>query len=235
MVVGRLRERNRILYSLVFSPPSLPIPQRPAPRSGHGYLCREPSSRATEARFLDGAVPERREAWYSLQAFPTPAEDQKEQSSLGPGRRLARFGCSERLMLAPALEAVLGAFANRIVPGEGLAIPGAGSRSLLAVQRILMGQSPSVLRRIKLLLRALEWGALPRYGHPFSRLRPEQQDRYLRAWERSSIPLWRFGFAAMRNLVLVAYYSQPENWPGIGYPGPTLESGADSIGAGVKR
>ncbi len=91
---------------------------------------------------------------------------------------------------------------------------------------MLMAQSPSVLRRIRLLLCALEWGAIPRYARPFSRLRAEQQDRYLRAWEQSSVPLLRFGFSALRNLILVAFYSQPENWPGIGYPGPTLASGA---------
>ncbi len=138
-------------------------------------------------------------------------------------------------MLAPALEAILNALANRIVPAEDPGTPGAGSPStLIAVQRILAGQSPSVLRRVKLLLRALEWGTLPRYGRPFTRLRPEQRDRFLRAWECSTIALLRFGFAAMRNLVLVAYYSQPENWPGIGYPGPTLKAGPESIGAGVK-
>lgn len=138
-------------------------------------------------------------------------------------------------MLAPALEAIWIALANRIVPAEDPARPGAGSPStLFAAQRILAGQSPSVLRRVKLLLRALEWGALLRYGRPFTRLRPGQQDRYLRAWECSTVALVRFGFAAMRNLILVAYYTQPENWSRIGYPGPTLGAGPESVGAGNK-
>ena len=38
----------------------------------------------------------------------------------------------------------------------------------------------------------------------------------------SRLALRRMAFLALRNLVLLGYYSQPETWPLIGYQGPLL-------------
>jgi len=75
-----------------------------------------------------------------------------------------------------------------------------------------------------MLLNIFEWMAVFRYGARFTRLAAAKQDAYLRGWESSPFHLFRFGFASLRNLVLVSFYTQPQSWPMIGYPGPVLET-----------
>ncbi len=103
------------------------------------------------------------------------------------------------------------AFAARVVPSEGPTAAGARSQA-------------TVRAKLALLLKAFEWGAVFRYGARFARLSAANQDAYLRAWESSPVQSFRFGFSSLRNLVLLAFYTQPESWSMIGYPGPRLGS-----------
>jgi len=45
---------------------------------------------------------------------------------------------------------------------------------------------------------------------------------FLGRWRDSRFALLRSGFAALRQLILSAWYSNPQSWPAIGYPGPPL-------------
>ena len=55
---------------------------------------------------------------------------------------------------------------------------------------------------------------------PFTALEPAAQDRRLEAWRHSRITVLRSGYQAMVRLVKAAYYSSPEVYPAMGYPGP---------------
>jgi hypothetical protein len=115
------------------------------------------------------------------------------------------------------------AVAARVVPGEGLGATGAGSETTLrAAEQFLQGQDAAVRAKLGLLLSVLDWGAAFRYGARFSRLSAANQDAYLQAWEKSAVQTLRFAFSSLRNLVLLAFYTQPESWHAIGYPGPRL-------------
>ena len=55
---------------------------------------------------------------------------------------------------------------------------------------------------------------------PFSELSPAAREAYLLGWSRSRIALRRLGFRALKNLVMLAYYTHESTWPAIGYEGP---------------
>ena len=123
--------------------------------------------------------------------------------------------------------AIFLAIAGRIVPDEGAQASGARSEATLEVAEIFLGsQDESVRRKLALLLKVFEWGAVLRHGHRFTHLPGEEQDAYLRAWEFSRFQIFRFAFSSVRNLVFVSFYTQPETWSTIRYPGPVLETKA---------
>ena len=57
---------------------------------------------------------------------------------------------------------------------------------------------------------------------PFSRCTPAEQDARLEAWRRSRFALLRSGYQAVKRLADAAYYSSPEIYALVGYPGPPL-------------
>ncbi len=122
-----------------------------------------------------------------------------------------------------ARRAVFLAIASRIVPDEGAPSPGANSdATLTAAEKFLADQDEATRAKLRLLLRVFEWRAVLRFGKRFSHLSAEKQDAYLRAWQNSRLQLFRFGFSSLRNLVLLSFYTRPESWATIGYPGPAL-------------
>lgn len=113
------------------------------------------------------------------------------------------------------------AFLASVVPDEGPSAPGAGSDATVrTAEEFVQGQEGGVRAKLGLLLRAFEWGTFFRYGARFSRLPAAAQNAYIRAWQSSPIQSLRFGFSSLRNLALLAFYTQPESWDMIGYPGP---------------
>jgi hypothetical protein len=123
--------------------------------------------------------------------------------------------------------AVFAAAAARLAPG-----PGAGPRWPTAEALDCAGKTDALMARVhpdvghdfKRLLRLFESGLVgalvagsPR---PFTRATPEEQDARLEAWRRSRIALFRSGYQALKRLAHATYYSSPEVYPLIGYPGP---------------
>lgn len=45
-------------------------------------------------------------------------------------------------------------------------------------------------------------------------------EAFLQRWESSRLALFRQGHAALKQLVLLVWYSLPDSWAHIGYPGP---------------
>lgn len=115
------------------------------------------------------------------------------------------------------------AVAARVIPSEGSSAPDARlEAAVCAAEQFVQGQDAAVRAKLSLLLKALDWGAVFRYGARFTRLPTTKQDAYLHAWESSPVQSLRFGFSSLRNLVLLAFYTQPESWRAIGYPGPRV-------------
>lgn len=58
---------------------------------------------------------------------------------------------------------------------------------------------------------------------PFTRMGPEEQDAHLRAWQTSRLSIRRTGFQAMKRLCCALYFSSPQTYASVGYPGPPEE------------
>jgi hypothetical protein len=43
---------------------------------------------------------------------------------------------------------------------------------------------------------------------------------FLNRWQNSSLGLLKMGHASILQLVMLAWYAQPESWAHCGYPGP---------------
>ncbi len=123
--------------------------------------------------------------------------------------------------------AVLAAAAARIVPGDAAdarwpradALDCAGK-----IDALMATVNPDVGRDFRRLLRLVESGVLgavlagsPR---PFTRASAAEQDARLEAWRRSRLALLRSGYQAVKRLCHATYYSSPEVYELIGYPGP---------------
>jgi hypothetical protein len=125
--------------------------------------------------------------------------------------------------------AVLAAVAARLVPGDGAdaswpraeAVDCAGK-----IDALLATVHPDVGSDFRRLLRLFESGFLGTFiaasPRPFTRAAPADQDARLEAWRRSRIALLRSGYQAIKRLAHAAYYSSPEVYAKIGYPGPPV-------------
>jgi hypothetical protein len=58
---------------------------------------------------------------------------------------------------------------------------------------------------------------------PFTAMSPEEQDAHLRRWQTSRLAIQRTGYQAMKRLCCALYFSAPEAYAGVGYPGPPYE------------
>jgi hypothetical protein len=147
-------------------------------------------------------------------------------SGLGLGWLASRRGPAavvpEGLQVFDALEyGALAAIAGRMIP------PRLGFPALdvaLRADALLAGADPRAQADVRGLVRLFEngltqllFGLRPR---PFSALTAEAQDSVLADWSTSRLRLRRTGVAALRGLLMAAYYSSPQSWTAVGYPGP---------------
>jgi len=123
--------------------------------------------------------------------------------------------------------AVLAAVAARLAPGDGAGPSWPTAESLDCAGKIdalLARLHPDAGSELRQLLRLFESSAVglvvagsPR---PFTRATPAEQDARLQAWRTSRVTLLRSGYQAMKRLVVATYYSSPEVYALVGYPGP---------------
>jgi hypothetical protein len=123
--------------------------------------------------------------------------------------------------------AVLAAAAARLVPGDG-----AGPRWPTAeavdcagkIDALLAQVHPDMGSDFRRLPRLFESGVVAAIvagsPRPFTRASAADQDARLEAWRRSRFALLRSGYQAVKRLVQAAYYSSPETYALVGYPGP---------------
>jgi hypothetical protein len=148
----------------------------------------------------------------------------------GLALRSTRLGKPARAplrLLSPAQHAVLAAIAARVVPGDGAPATWPSAEAVDCAGKIdglLALAHPSVGDEFKLLLGLFENGLAGLFIHtsptPFTRLSPAEQDARLEAWRRSRLVLLRSGYQALVRLVHATYFSSPEVYPLVGYPGP---------------
>jgi hypothetical protein len=140
---------------------------------------------------------------------------------------LRRRAPGELRLLSEDEYAVFAAAAARLAPGDGAGPkwPTADALDCAGKTDALMARvHPDMGRDFKRLLRLFESGLVgalvagsPR---PFTRAAPAEQDARLEAWRRSRVALLRSGYQALKRLAHATYYSSPEVYALIGYPGP---------------
>lgn len=121
--------------------------------------------------------------------------------------------------LAPIASArpVFRAVAETVVPEAG-ALDEAGWGAVEAVVGdALRERDPSLLRRLRLLLGAIRWLPVLRWGRTFPELSPDARRRFLEGLQDAPILLLRSGFWGLRTLCLLGYYGREDARREIGY------------------
>ena len=146
--------------------------------------------------------------------------------------RSTRLGAPPRrplALLTPDEHAVLAAVAARMVPGDGadarwpsaLAVDCAGKIDAL-MARVHPEVGADFRKLLHLFENALFGLVIAGSPRPFTRATPAEQDARLEAWRDSRVTLVRSGYLALKRLTQAAYYSSPEVYPLLGYPGPPV-------------
>ncbi len=148
--------------------------------------------------------------------------------------RLWRAPRTPLKFLTPVEYSVLSSIAARVVPGPGARAAWPSAEKLHCASKadaLLSRAHPAIGREFKQLLRLFENGLLGMVTMgtptPFSRLLPAEQDARLERWRRSRVSLFRTGYQALVRLCHAVYFSSPEIYPLLGYPGPPAMPGAE--------
>lgn len=91
----------------------------------------------------------------------------------------------------------------------------------VALEEIVRGalapRPPALQRQFILLVRAIQWLAVVRYGHRFTALDPARQQRFLEQLQNAPVLIIRRGIWGLRTLLLMGYYGRPAAGRAIGY------------------
>jgi hypothetical protein len=125
--------------------------------------------------------------------------------------------------------AVFAAVAARLVPGDGAGPrwPSAHVLDCAGKADALMALAhPRVGAELRQLLRLFENGLFGLFTagtrRPFTRATAAEQDARLEAWRGSRVALLRSGYEALKRLAQATYFSSPEVYALVGYPGPPV-------------
>jgi len=134
-------------------------------------------------------------------------------------------------LFTPHEYAIFAAIASRIVPGDGADAGSTGSWPTAEdldcagkADALIAQAHPAVGAEFRQLLRLFESGLSGLFTNaqptPFTRLTPAEMDARLEAWRHSRVALLRSGYQALKRLAQATYYSSPEVYARVGYPGP---------------
>ena len=111
------------------------------------------------------------------------------------------------------MRAIIEAVANRMIgSGEDANVAGA----ILQYIGTLPLTMQKDIRRLVFLFEYLPPLIIHRPSR-FSRLSPDDQDRYIEAWGTSRFALLRTGFRVLKGLSVSTYYQNPAAWKAIDY------------------
>lgn len=140
----------------------------------------------------------------------------------------ARLARARLAALTPYEYAIFAAAAARLAPGDAAAgWPTAEALDVAGKLDGLLAQlHPRATKEFRQLLHVFENAliGLVSSGTPrtFTRSPAAAQDARLEAWRHSHLALFRSGYQAMKRLAHAIYYSSPEIYARIGYPGPPV-------------
>lgn len=97
------------------------------------------------------------------------------------------------------------------------------SHVVKGVEEAILGLPPMVQKEIKELLLLLKWRPLrwlTGRNSKWSEASQVELEQLLASWRLHRLQIFRGAYAALCELVNASFYAAPENWKGIGYPGP---------------
>jgi hypothetical protein len=107
--------------------------------------------------------------------------------------------------------------AARIVPAVADLDDTGGLRFVAIIGKTLAERPRAIQRQFALFLGLVRWAPLLRFGAPFDRLPPADQDAVLRWFLDAPLGKLRSGFWGLRALTFMGYYGQPEVWALLRY------------------
>lgn len=151
------------------------------------------------------------------------------QTGLAGGFLLTLAGCgASGTDQASGRQTIIAALVPVILEGS-LPVPGESRRKAIAatveaVEKAIAGLAPATQKEIGQLFdllafaptRILVAGVWPAWDVAL----PGEVAAFLESWRNSRFDLLRTGYAGLHDLVLGAWYAQPDSWGAIGYPGP---------------
>lgn len=122
----------------------------------------------------------------------------------------------------PMLRALIPVLLEGAVPPAGMG--DAVSAALHGVDHNLQHLSPELLKLtvqlFDVLAMGLTRGPLTGIWGAWENASPADIQHFLQRWQNSSLSLLRMGHASLLQLVMMAWYAQPQSWAHCGYPGP---------------
>lgn len=85
------------------------------------------------------------------------------------------------------------------------------------VEDALSSRPPEMRRQLRILLRAVEWVPVLRWGRRFTSLGAGRRERFLAGLQDAPLLLLRRGFWGLRTLVFMGYWGREEARREIGY------------------
>lgn len=122
----------------------------------------------------------------------------------------------------PFLQTLIPVILDQALTGERLIV--VMPQVLRDIDLGLASVSPALLSQIRELFDVtssrLTRGPLTGVWQPWQETAPGQVAEFLQRWRDSSLALLRQGHAALLQMVLMAWYGNPDAWAHCGYPGP---------------
>jgi hypothetical protein len=147
----------------------------------------------------------------------------------GPGERVPGSGATAPLAaLDPAAPAIVAAIVPVMLDGALPVDPArraaAVTETVAGVAQAIGGLPPAAQQEFAQLFALLALAptriALAGVTAPWAEAGPEAVGAFLERWRTSGWSLLRSAYDALHQLVLAAWYGNPQSWPAIGYPGP---------------
>lgn len=127
------------------------------------------------------------------------------------------MAASDRTSELAPVRPVFRAVAATVIPRARELDEAGWSRLEEVVEDALGGRPPAMRRQLRVLLRALQWLPVLRWGRPFTALSFDARGRVLAALQDAPVLLLRRGFWGLRTLALMGFYGREESHAEVGY------------------
>ena len=129
------------------------------------------------------------------------------------------LGASDRAVLAAIVPVMLAG----ALPAEAEAHRKAVASVVDGVSQTIAGMPPATRAELGELFMLLDLAPARRLlagvSAPWPEASAEEIAAFLQKWRSSRFALLQSGYQALHDLIIAAWYAQPEGWPAIGYPG----------------